>query len=86
MSEQRPNQSINTDWRDKAAPAGYVRRWESQVESDRYKRGWENLKEIDGHAGELKSQTTAKSAMTIGNLRAITRQSSGPAHKAAQRR
>ncbi|WP_226858052.1 hypothetical protein [Igneacidithiobacillus copahuensis] len=56
------------------------------MESDRYKRGWENLKEIDGHAGELKSQTTAKSAMTIGNLRAITRQSSGPAHKAAQRR
>ena len=27
-------------------------RKESPVESDRYKRGWEKLKEIDGHAGE----------------------------------
>lgn len=25
-----PNPSINTDWRDKAAPAGYVKRWASQ--------------------------------------------------------
>jgi hypothetical protein len=24
---QSPNPSINTDWRDKAAPAGYVKRW-----------------------------------------------------------
>ena len=24
------NPSINTDWRDKAAPVGYVKRWASQ--------------------------------------------------------
>ena len=26
-----PNPSINTDWRDKAAPAGYVRRWVEEL-------------------------------------------------------
>ena len=25
------NPFINTDWRDKAAPAGYVKRWASQI-------------------------------------------------------
>jgi len=25
------NPSINTDWRDKAAPAGYVRRWVEEL-------------------------------------------------------
>jgi len=28
---QTPNPSINTDWRNKAASAGYVKHWASQV-------------------------------------------------------
>jgi len=29
-SKMGANPSINTDWRDKAAPAGYVKRWASK--------------------------------------------------------
>jgi 4-carboxymuconolactone decarboxylase len=34
-------------------PCGIIIDKESRMESDRYKRGWEKLKEIDGHGGEF---------------------------------